>query len=100
MPVVYVVQVHSFLDKVLYHLELSKFDSVVDGRLAIEVYWVGTGSKVHELSGNSDVALSYAVENWGLAVGISVVHVAAILNKELNQLWEAFFDSVVEGSLF
>lgn len=90
----------ALLDEKLHCLILTTPNGIVEWRLSIFIDWVRVGLvDVHEPSHNLQMTLSASVEQWCLYIGVSVVHKAALLNQDLNQVQLAFTAGIVECSL-
>ena len=74
-----VVEVNLKLDEILYHLEATCLDSIIDGGLAVQVNDVRISTKIYELACNSNISFTDTVVNWRLPVDIKVVHLTSVL---------------------
>jgi len=74
-----VMEVNLELDEVLYHLETTSLDSIIDGGLAVQVNDVRISTKIYELACNSNISFTDTVVNWRLSVDIKVVHLTSVL---------------------
>lgn len=54
---------------------------------------------LHQLLRGHDIAFSYAIENWGLAVGVEMVYVGSLFDQNFDGGLVALADSVVDRQL-
>lgn len=91
--------VDSPFKQVFYHFIAILLDGVVDRGLSVGVNCVELCARVYELLRGLDVALPDAVEDGRLSVGVQMVYVRSVFQKELNYLVVAFAHCVVERNL-